>query len=95
VDGGKCPRTSEGGPSTEAEEEKRGDSLVDQSGEEVKAMTGYIAPNLEAFSWLVDFMQDTHMTGQIWYNKLCYYIVNGDLAGRRLLKKDEVPKFEE
>jgi len=95
--GGECPRASQGGTQTQAEEEGSSASstqVVQESQEMIVTTVGFMPEELDQFTWLIDFVEENKMSCEIWFNKLVFYYVDGVQVKRRLLRKDEIPKFK-
>jgi len=98
VDGGEClracQRSAEAQKETPAPDFQTSDRKVDESKQkEQEIRIGFLAEDLEAFMWLVEWTEANILTHEIWFNKLCYYYLEGVYTHRRRLNENEVPKF--
>lgn len=103
LDGRECTRTGERGPTTQ---EEKGTDIRSESGglgetkKSQKADTGEIecgaiAPSLESFIWLVEFIEEHGISMEVWFHKLCYVFTDGKQKSRRALTLDEMRKMYE
>lgn len=94
--GEQCTGAGQGGPEANTEEKDYFGNLPNtkMDEQEIKKVSGFWAPDLDAFMWLIEFVAESKLTCEIWFNKLIYYYIDGVLSNRRVLRTNDKPNFE-
>lgn len=60
-----------------------------------RQINGAVAPSLESFIWLVEFIEEHDLSVEVWFHKLCYIYENGKQISRRKLTASELQQMYE
>lgn len=103
LDGSECTGIGEGGSSTKEKAQpndcREGRKMdFTEKGQETMAgrqINGAVAPSLESFIWLVEFIEEHALSMEVWFHKLCYIYENGKQMSRRKLTATELQQMYE
>lgn len=98
VDGSECIRVGEGSPSTKEKalpDHSRKSGEVDHAKKGQETINGAVAPSLDTFIWLVEFIEEHGISMEVWFHKLCYIYEDGKQVSRRRLTEEELNRMYE